>query len=162
LTKAILFLLLLGGYTVSYSQNIVLPYGEYMDTTVTNNPKCNDKYLIYYYHVNARYPAGTESLLLESKEFLSKIGQKYSGSGYITFRFMINCEGQMQRVRVMQVDDDYKSTRFDKRLVNTLNDYIHTLDRWEKGLSAFKMDHVNYLAYLSFRIKNGEVINVIY
>lgn len=133
-----------------------------MDTTVVANPKCSDKYLIYFYHVNTRYPVSTQSLLSESKAFLSKTGQKYTGSGYVTFRFMINCEGKMQRVRVMQVDDDYKPKHFDKRFVSDLNDYIHTLDRWETGLSAFKMENVNYIAYLSFRIKNGEVINVIH
>lgn len=147
---------------MTYGQNFVLPYGEFMDTTITANPNCNDKYLIYYYHVDTRYPAGTESLLSESKAFLAKIGQQYTGSGYITFRFMINCEGKMQRVRVMQVDDDYKTTHFEKRFVSDLNDYIHTLQHWKTGLSAFGQDHVNYIAYISFRIKNGEVINVIH
>jgi hypothetical protein len=153
---------MLAGSSAAHSQNFVLPYGEFMDTTVVVNPKCDNTYLIYYYHINTRYPVGTESLLSESKSFLSKTGQKYAGSGYITFRFMIDCEGKMQRVRVMQVDDDYKPKHFDKRFVSDLNDYIHTLDRWQTGVSAYQMNNVNYIAYFSFRIKNGEVINVIY
>jgi len=68
----------------------------------------------------------------------------------------------MQRVRVMQVDDDYKTKHFDKRFISDLNEYIHTLDRWQKAVSAYEMNNVNYIAYLSFRIKNGEVINVIH
>jgi hypothetical protein len=133
-----------------------------MDTTVTVSPSCNDKYLIYYFHVDGSYPVATQSILADSKAYLNKTARKYIGSGYITFRFMINCEGKMQWVRVMQVDEDYKTTHFDKLFVSDLNDYIHTLHKWKTGLSAFEQTNVNYIAYISFRIKNGEIVNVIY
>lgn len=133
-----------------------------MDTTLLVNSNCNDKYLLYYYHVKTRYPMATTTMLEDSKLFVSKKGQKYKGSGYVTFRFRIDCAGKMQRVRVMQMTEDYQPMHFEKGFVEELNEYIHTLDRWEKGLSAFEMKNVNYVALLTFRIKDGEIINVIY
>lgn len=155
-------LLLLATDEAVEAQNFVLPYGEYMDTTVVSNAKCDDKYLIYYYHVDTKYPMSTATMMRDSKLFLSQKAKRYTGSGYITFRFRIDCEGKMQRVRVMQTDEEYQTIHFDKSLIAELNDFIHTLDRWEKGLSAYELKNVNYIALLTFKIKNGEIVNVIY
>ena len=133
-----------------------------MDTTNWVNPKCDSSYLLYYYQANTKYPVATNTILEETRRYLAKTNKKYTGNGYITLRFIVNCEGKIYSVKVLQVDENYKSTHFDKHLVSDLNDYLHTLDRWEKGLSAYHLKNVNYIAYMSFRIKNGEVDNVIY
>ena len=133
-----------------------------MDTTNQVNPKCDSRYLLYYYQANTKYPVSTSTVLDETRQFLAKTDKVYSGNGYITLRFIVDCEGKIYRVKVLQVDENYKSIHFDKRLVSDLNDYIHTLDRWEKNLSAYDLKSVSFIAYISFRIKNGEVVNVIY
>ena len=159
------FVLLLFVLTLPFSgwcQNYILPYGEYMDTTIQVPPKCHQFYPIYYYQVETKYPVSTMTLLADAKAFMQKRGNKYSGTGYVTLRFLVDCEGLIHRTRVLQTDDNYQSYRFDKNLINDLNDFIHTLNRWQKGVSAYQMENLNYIAYLSFKIKNGEVVNVIH
>jgi len=133
-----------------------------MDTITNFNPKCDSRYLLYYYQANTKYPASAMTVLSEVREFLTSRGKIYSGSGYITLRFIVDCEGKIYKVKVLQVDENYKTCRFDKQFVSDLNDYIHTLDRWEKNLSVYDLKNVNYIAYISFRIKNGEVVNVVF
>ncbi|TDE16529.1 hypothetical protein [Dyadobacter psychrotolerans] len=160
--KFVLLLFFLPLPVSGWCQNYILPYGEYMDTTMQINPKCHQVYPVFYYQVKTKYPVSTMTLLADVKTFMQMRGSKYAGTGYITLRFLVDCEGIIHKIRVLQTDDNYQSYRFDKKLVNDLNDYIHTLDRWEKGLSAYQLENVNYIAYLSFKIKNGEVVNVIH
>ena len=133
-----------------------------MDTTMTNNPKCDPSNLFYYYQVNTKYPLSTMNVLTDVKAFLSQRGKKYSGNGYITLRFIVDCEGNIYKVKVLQVDENYKPFRFERAFISDLNDYIHTLNKWQRNISVEEYKNVNYIAYLSFKVRNGEVVNVIY
>ena len=102
------------------------------------------------------------NVLTDVKAFLSQRGKKYSGNGYITLRFIVDCEGNIYKVKVLQVDENYKPFRFEKAFISDLNDYIHTLDKWQRNISVEEYKNVNYIAYISFKVRNGEVVNVIY
>ena len=154
----------------SYGQNFITKEGEYMDTSTAINGPCGvnvaryvfgDTGPIYYYSTGGKYPKSSTSLLKEAKTFIAKKNNSYFGSGYITFRFIIDCEGHMtKKVRVFQTDENYTNTHFDKMLVNELFDYVKTLDKWKKAGDktgpAF-----NYMAFITFKIRNGKVINII-
>ena len=160
--RFVFFLVCLLICTLAQSQNFILPRGEYMDTTVTLSPKCDSLNLFYYYQVDTKYPESSMAVLIGTKGFLVKKGKKYNGSGYVTLRFIVDCEGVIHKVKVLQTDENYQPYRFDKGFVSDLNAYIHTLDKWEKNISINEYKNVNYIAYITFKIRNGEVINVIY
>ena len=144
----------------AYAQKYILPDGEYMDTTSNPNSACKD-YTIYYYQVGGKYPKSSITLLKEVQLFLIHQNQLFKGSGYITFRFRIDCEGQRtKRTQVLQTDEHYKSYHFNKTLVNELYLFLNTLNNW-KAAKDKRGNFFSYIALLTFKIKDGKVINII-
>src|SRR6266581_8007814 len=139
--KLFLIFIIVLYFTPCSSQNIITKDGEFMDTSSNINPKCapsvatyTSGYIgsFYYYSYGCKYPRSSATLLKDAKTFLAKKNNPYSGNGYITFRFTIDCEGKMlKKVQVLQTDDSYTHFRFDKRLVNELFDYLNTLTQWK-------------------------------
>ncbi len=152
--------LLLGSH--AYGQNFTLPDGEYTDTTTTDDALCKD-YNVYFYQGNGRgkYPESSSTTLNEVQSFLKRKNSSYTGSGYITFQFMIDCSGKkMNKTRVLQTDEKYRNYHFDKALVEELYSFLNTMDKWEifknKAGQTFP-----YKAFISFKIKNGKAVNII-
>jgi hypothetical protein len=143
----------------AFAQNIILPDGEYMDTTSNHDTKCKD-YNNYYYSVGGKYPKSSSTVLKDVQLFLVKKNNIYPGSGYITFRFKIDCEGkQMQKVQVLQTNEKYLKHQFDKKLVDELFVFLRTLSQWK--IATMEGKAYLYRAFITFKIKNGKVINII-
>jgi hypothetical protein len=130
-----------------------------MDTASSLHANCKD-YNAYYYQVGGKYPKNSSTILNDVRMFLQKHNAIDSGNGYITFRFLINCEGEMQRVQVLQTDEKYISYHFNKNLVNDLFGFLKTLDKWRIA-KAKNGDTVFYKAFITFKINNGKIINII-
>jgi hypothetical protein len=144
----------------TFAQNFVLPDGEYMDTISIQNEKC-PKIYNYFYSVGGKYPKNSASLLKEVQIFLQQKNKNYVNSGYITFRFMIDCEGKLlPKIQVLQTDEKYAAFHFEKDLVNELFAFLKTLDKWRMAKSK-EGNTYSYKAFLTFKIKNGKVINII-
>jgi hypothetical protein len=154
---AIIFLLLT---CQTFAQNFVLPDAEYMDTTSTQNEKCKNN-IQYFYSVGGKYPESSSSLLKEVQTFLQQKNKSYFNSGYITFRFIIDCTGKRgSKTQVLQTDEKYVSTHFDKDLVNELFAFLETMDKWKIAASK-DGETFSYKAFVTFKIKNGKVVNII-
>jgi hypothetical protein len=148
----------------AFGQNFILPDGEYIDTITAHDTKdtsCLISPYNYYYSFKAKYPENSTSLLNEALIFLQKKNAKYTGSGYITLRFNIDCQGKMmQKVQVLQADEQYKSYHFDKAFVNELYSFLKTLDKW-KVAEPWSGKGFSYITFITFKIRNGKVINII-
>jgi len=155
---AIGLFLISGGAT---GQIIVLPSGEYMDTTTTRHSPCAKTMLAHYYSVAGKYPRSSETLRQAAQAFLARQHRTYHGSGYVTFRFIIDCEGRrLPRVQVLQTDAAYQRYHFSPELVTELYGFLKTLTEWRIAKVSAGQP-VNYLAYLSFKITDGKVVAVI-
>ena len=144
----------------TFGQNIILPNGEYMDTTSNIDTICKN-YNAYYYQVGGKYPESSSSILKQARTFLQKNNKRYPGNGYITFRFIVDCEGKiMKKIQVLQTDEMYKPYHFSKDLVNELFLFFNTMQKW-KIAKTKQGDVFNYFAFIAFKINNGEVINII-
>ena len=138
----------------------MLPDGEYMDTTSVQNEKCPTQFA-YFYSVGGKYPENSASLLKKVQAFLQQKNEMYANNGYITFRFMIDCEGKrVPQTEVLQTDEKYASFHFEKKLVDELFSFLQTLDKWVIARSTDGKSY-SYKAFLTFKIKNGKVINII-
>ena len=141
-------------------QNIILPDSEYMDTTSNVDTKCKD-YNAYYYQVGGKYPESSSSILKEVRTFMQEKSTEYYGSGYITFRFTVDCEGKvMKKVQVLQTDEKYRPNHFNRDLVNELFLFFKTMQKWKIARTK-QGDSFNYFAFIAFKINNGKVINII-
>jgi hypothetical protein len=142
-------------------QIIVLPDGEYMDTTSTRHSPCASAPMAHYYSVAGKYPRSSETLRQATQELLARRHRAYQGSGYVTFRFLIDCAGQrLPRVQVLQTDATYQRYRFSPELVSELYGFLKTLTEWRTAKSP-NGQAVNYSAYLSFKITDGKVVAII-
>jgi hypothetical protein len=143
------------------SQNVILGEGEFMDTTSVNDPGCKGYDNVFYYQVGGKYPENSASLLKETQAFLQEKNKKFNGSGYITFRFAIDCAGKMRkRVQVLQTDEKYRTTHFEKEFVNELFLFVGSLDKWKIAGSKNGVPYF-YTTLITFKIKDGKVINII-
>jgi hypothetical protein len=143
-----------------FGQNYILPQGEFMDTTSVNDSICKD-YDIFYYSVGGKYLKNSYTLLNEVQTFLQQQNKIFGGSGYITFRFKIDCTGnKMKKTQVLQTNEKYAAYHFDKEFVNELYLFTNTLDKW-KITKNKEGKTFPYNAFISFKIKNGKVITVI-
>ncbi|MBF9221074.1 hypothetical protein [Hymenobacter ruricola] len=152
--------LLLLGFAAK-GQTIALPDGEYMDTTSTRHSPCAKAIMTRYYNVAGKYPRSSETLRQAAQAFLARQHRAYQGSGYVTFRFIIDCQARrLPRVQVLQTDAAYQRYHFHPELVSELYGFLKTLTEWRvaKGASG---QLVNYYAYLSFKITDGKVVAVI-
>ena len=145
--------------TIARCQKFSIAGKEYMDTTRAGNPACAKATLARYYSVSGKYPRSSETLLREAQEFLRQKKRTYAGSGYVTFRFVVDCAGHRQMLtQVLQTDGQYRPFHFRKELVEDLYGYLQTLTAWQIAKADVP---VNYLAYLSFKIQNGKITAVI-
>ena len=143
-----------------FAQNFILPDGEYIDTISTQNEKCPKQYP-YFFSVGGKYQENSASLLKKVQTFLQQKNENYSNSGYITFRFMVDCEGKLlPKTQVLQTDEKYLDYHFKKKLVNELFAFLKTLDKWKIAKSKEGYSY-SYKAFLTFKINNGKVINII-
>lgn len=144
-----------------FAQRYVTEKGEFMDTTSIMSLGCETRPSLYYYSLGAKYPESSATLVQKAQSFLQIKGHNYTGSGYINFRFVIDCEGKMKACRISQTDEQYKTTHFDATWIEELYLFLQTLDKWKKATHPQSKTPINYYAYLTFIVKNGKIINVI-
>lgn len=156
----LLFCLLLSPILSARAQYLSFHGGEYLDTTTTHNPACAKAMTLPYFAVDGKYPRSSATLVREATSFLQRGNHKFSGSGYVTFRFVIDCAGFRQPMtQVLQTDANYMAINFRPELVSELYAFLKTLKEWR--VASHNGQSVSYFTYLTFKITDGKVVAVI-
>lgn len=87
-----------------------------------------------------------------------KQNESTAESGYITIRFIVNCEGKTGRYRIEEMNNDYQPMSFDKKLVEKILTLTRELDGWHVG--GDQAHPVDYYQYLTFKIEGGKLIEI--
>ncbi len=100
----------------------------------------------------------------ERKGLWKEINSQYNSidvdeSGWIRIRFIVNCNGQTGRFRVISADESYNEYKFDNRITDQLLEISKKLDGWEVKVS--KGQQVDYYQYLIFKIQQGRLIEIL-
>jgi hypothetical protein len=98
---------------------------------------------------------GMEKEILTAYEF----PETSSEEGYLTIRFIVNCEGQSGRFRIEEMDLSYQPKSFDKRISQQLLEIVKGLDGWIPRKSPGK--NVDFYQYLTFRIEKGQIVKIL-
>ncbi len=129
----------------------------------TDNPNFKICGRIFQYY---NFEKGNFSLdkKLIRQHFFSKIrkGSIYQ-NGYITIRFIVNCEGVTDRFRIYEIDRNWKKTKFDDKLKNQLLTLTKELKGWKPGeFPEFRQwsGKFDFYQYLTFKIRNGELMDI--
>lgn len=79
--------------------------------------------------------------------------------GYVTIRFVVNCQRKTGRFRIQQMDTAYQEKKFNEALIADLLTRTKKLDGWliaknERG------EAVDYYQYLTFKIERGKLTEI--
>lgn len=142
------------------AQQLVAVRGEeFIDTTTARLPGCPPPGRVRYYQVAGKYPRSSATLAAGAQAFLRQSGQAVVGSGYVTFRFIVDCQGRRQPyTQVLQTTPAYQVCHFEPALVGALYRYLQTLIEWPAAKASVP---VSYVAYLTFKLQDGKVVAVV-
>ncbi len=119
---------------------------------------CNEIWIYNYYNPErATYSKGKNKL----KEFIIKNYDKrsYSDSGYLNIHFVINCKGETGRYKVYENNLDLEPYRFNNDLKDQLLELTRKLRPWNPNI--IRGERVDSYIYISYKIKNGEIIEIL-
>ncbi len=119
---------------------------------------CDTNYIIQYYNPErATYSKGKNGL---RKFILSNYkNEGYSDSGYLNFRFIINCKGEAGCYVIHENDLDLMPKTFNKDLKQQLFELTAQLKKWNPNFTH-DANRDSYM-YISYRIENGEITEII-
>lgn len=136
--------------------------GEIIDSTITKNISLYKDYYPYYYQFDAKYPESSSTLLSNCQSFLRHKHLKLKGNGYITFNFMIDNDGKINFTKFTQIDENYKPTKFNKKAILKIYDFVKSLDNWKKiRYQGNEELPISYITFMSFKIENAKITNII-
>ncbi|MBK9631436.1 MAG: hypothetical protein IPO62_10295 [Saprospiraceae bacterium] len=121
---------------------------------------CNEKDIMQY-HNNSRglEYRGEKLAIIESFEKKYVPIPDSSQNGLIRVRFVVNCKGQTDRFRIIAMDEDYQTKKFDERITQQILDICKSLDGW---LPKKKEDkEFDYYQYLIFKIQSGQITEIL-
>lgn len=80
-------------------------------------------------------------------------------SGIVSIRFMVNCNGQIGRFHLYQVDEQFRKTQFDLALIRQVLELTAQLNAWQAAIQTRTQRRDSY-KHLKFRFKNGKLLEV--
>lgn len=98
---------------------------------------------------------GLENAILSKYEF--PLSEKENG--YLTIRFIVNCRGETGRFRMEEMDFDYQPIRFDEGIKKQLLEIVKNLNEWI--IRKDKKNVYDFYKYISFKIKDGQIVKIL-
>ncbi|QNK78285.1 hypothetical protein H7F37_04150 [Winogradskyella sp. PAMC22761] len=113
---------------------------------------CNEDRITQYYSVGTNYQGGERTIKKELNELINSLN--FNESGFITYRFVVNCKNRVGRFRVKMVNSDLKENSFKSNNIKQIQESIKSLNGWKAG----KLLDSYYV--LNFKIQNGKITDI--
>lgn len=167
LTKLILNFLFLLYINMIDAQNIENIYpnevGDIAFDAKIDNPNfkiCNPGISLQYYNFSKGFQySGEKYEILKLWNKVNNPNIKSSLNGYITIRFLVNCEGKTGLFRIQQMDENYNEILFEEDIQSELLKFIKSLNSWTPLI--YKGKKMDYYQYLTFKMKDGIVQEIL-
>ncbi len=85
--------------------------------------------------------------------------ESYKDSGYLNFRFLVNCEGNVGWFEIIEMNLELEETKLNKKMVDQLLTLTSDSKNW--AIYNYKNQPKNYYMYISYRIENGEITQIL-
>jgi len=147
----------------SKAQKSVYPnhVGDIAFDEKTDDPNfkiCLNGRIPQYYEFGKSLQYRGEKPAIDKHFEILKLNETTVESGYITIRFIVNCEGKTGRYRIEEMNNDYQPMSFDKKLVEKILTLTKELSGWIVGGNPEQP--VDYYQYLTFKIEGGKLIEM--
>jgi len=83
----------------------------------------------------------------------------FNESGYLTYRFIVNCKGEAGRFVTEQSDLDYQRKTFSPETVAHCYDLVKSFKAWEP--TDIDGENVDAVFYFTFKLKEGQLIDIL-
>jgi hypothetical protein len=121
---------------------------------------CNDEvFLKQYFNFSQGLQYEGEMLKIKEQFELAYVPVDVNETGWVRIRFVVNCRGESGRFRMICSDENYESREFDTRITDQLMAITKALDGWKPLPDSENPDE--YYQYLIFKIKNGDIIEIL-
>jgi len=124
---------------------------------------CNKKNRIYDYYAGEPthlYKGGKKAIWNIVKQHLNK-EQLFNESGYLTFRFIVNCEGKAGWFITEEANLNFKRMRFNTETTAHFYEILQKMKDWIPTKIGDENEEVDAYFYLTFKLKNGELIEIL-
>ncbi|MEQ9164885.1 MAG: hypothetical protein RLO12_01400 [Fulvivirga sp.] len=121
----------------------------------TDFQPCHEDLTFQYYNFSSaiQYDGEKAKVLREFDRQFQAVDEYENG--YVTIRFIVNCDGKTGWYRIVTMDLDYNEKNLSKELTNQLLEITKSLDGWKPG--DFDGKNYDYYQYLTFKITNGDI-----
>lgn len=138
----------------------------YIDPSNTLSDDRNFKLCSNEYRIADYYNDEPDAGYIDKKGELVRVvmeqvdSEKLKGqTGMMTFRFVINCEGEAGRFIVEQFDLDFQRTSFSKTSIDHLLEILLNLKGWQH--LTIRDEPRDAYAYITFKLDNGKITDIL-
>ncbi len=138
-------------------------YIGYLDpgTTVSdeNFEICGDEDIKGTHHGLPKHAYKPNKGIFDKKIRSQYQNKGYSDSGYLNFRFIVNCRGETGRFEIIQMNLNLEEVILNQDMVDQLYQLTSQKDNWY----GYRINEnpIDYYMYVSYKIENGEISEIL-
>lgn len=134
-----------------------IPFDAAMDDS---SFKLCDSTNLVHSRVSLSYVGGRGRVEEISKEIFAADANEYAFDGYVVARFLVNCNGEVGRLRFESLDDGFMEQEAPGGLIALVRKAVNALNEWTITQPAYEgKDHSKYL---NFKLINGQIDAIIH
>ncbi len=144
------------------------PYKKYIGYIDQEKALLNDKYkLCGDAYIQRTYNgAALDAYYINKKHFRDEAfanfnTNTYTDNGYLNLRFLVNCEGHAGWFEIIEMNLDLEEQKLNLDLVKALLNFTAQSKHWNILSYTKTGEAYNYYNYVSYRIENGKIIEII-
>ncbi|KRG29637.1 hypothetical protein [Salegentibacter mishustinae] len=131
---------------------------EANDRIDDNNFKlCNEDKVAEYYGMNTDYIGGKKAI---KNRILSELQSlDFKESGLLTYRFVVNCKGEIGRFRLKATNEDLQKTEVNSKNIQEIEKELRDLKNWNPAGNKSGYTYDSYYI-LNFKIENDKIVDI--
>lgn len=133
------------------------------DKALLNNTYklCGDGYIQRTYNGSALDGYAINKKHFRDQAFASFNTNTYTDNGYLNFRFIVNCEGNAGWFEIIEMNLDLDEQKLNPDLVKALLNFTAQSKHWNILNYIKTGEAYNYYNYVSYRLENGKITEII-
>ena len=117
---------------------------------------CDESIIPNYYGMDTDYVGGKKAI--KNKLLGNLQNLKFENSGLITYRFIVNCEGDIGRFRTQSTNLRLEKVEVEPDKLKSIEKALSNLEDWNPAKNKFNSYDSYYV--LNFKIRNNRIVDI--